>query len=317
MIRFSTLWLHPRPSACRYRPIEPHDRRLLPLSESDYPDVTRYYAEISHGNLLRYRIDENPCRVQVVQTVDTVHYVLRAMTRNILPLSELGVPASIQKYLLAPDLKGLLLIAGPQNSGKTTLAGSLVRERIERYGGAAQVIEDPPELDLDGVYKNGIIQQLDARAADVGVHGFDGAAWLATDALRADTDILFLGEVRFAQEAHTVVEKSAIDALVVTTIHASGVHTAVERLVSLSSERWGSEESANMIADALSMVLHLELSTQSVQGGESTKILRIKPLIVSGDSGHGIRSAIRARRFSELLSTSKIQIAQITNRRPT
>ena len=317
MIRFSTLWLHPTPSGCRYRPIEPDNRQLCPLPERDYPEATHHYAEISKGNLLRYRIDERPCRVQVVRTLDSVHYVLRAMSRDIPPLEELGVPMSILHHLLAPGLKGLVLIAGPQASGKTTLAGAMVRERIHCIGGAAQVIEDPPELDLGGIYENGIIQQLDARGAvDVGVPSFDRAAWLANDALRSDTDILFFGEVRFSQEAEIVVNKAPADALVITTIHASGVDTAVERLVLLSSEKLGGAEAASKaVASALSIVLHLNLSTQPVHGGHSTKVLRIRPLIVTGDSAHGIRAAIRDRRFSELNSTSKLQIAQLTNRR--
>jgi Tfp pilus assembly pilus retraction ATPase PilT len=318
MIPFSTLWLYPTPTECRYRPVERRDLRLLAIPAEDFSALTHHYAEISKGSLLRYRIDGRPCRVQTVKTVDGVHFVLRAMTKDIPPLDTLGVPASILNYLLAPKFKGLVLIAGPQGSGKTTLAGALVRERIHRFGGAAQVIEDPPELDLDGVYECGIIQQIDARGggAEAGVVGFDNAAWLANDALRSDTDILFFGEVRFPREAEIVVSKAAIDALVITTIHASGVNTAVERLVSLSTERWGgSERAAGMVASALSMILHLDLSTQPVMGGKETKVLRIKPLIVVGDSAHGIRAAIQAQRYTELQSTSRLQIAQITNRR--
>ena len=153
-------------------------------------------------------------------------------------------------------------------------------------------------------------------SASTGVTGFVRAAWLANDALRSDTDIIFFGEVRFSQEAEIVVNKAPADALVITTIHASGVDTAVERLVLLSNEKsGGAEAAAKMVASALSIVLHLDLSTQPVRGGNSTKVLRIRPLIVNGDSAHGIRAAIRDRRFSELTSTSKLQIAQLTNRR--
>jgi len=313
MIHFSTLWLYPSPSDCRYRPVEPGDRRLLPVPDEDMGRVTQMYAEISKEDLTRYRVDGRPCRVQVTHAVSGTCYILRAMSDNLPPLVDLGLATPIIREIMAPGLTGLVLIAGPQGSGKTTLAAAMVRERIKQYGGAAQVIEDPPELDLDGVHGAGVIQQIDVRSV-TDVPDNDRVAWLAADALRSDTDIIFLGEVRRPGEAETVVSQAAVGALVVTTIHALGVDTAVERLISLAGGHMDNE-AESMTASALAIVLHLDLSTQPVRGGESVKVLRVQPLIIRGQQEHGIRSAIRSKRYPELRSASQLQATQMTTGR--
>ncbi|MHB8564224.1 MAG: ATPase, T2SS/T4P/T4SS family [Acidiferrobacteraceae bacterium] len=310
-MNFSTLWLYDDPADCRYRPRETTDQILLPPPREIWSELRDLYVSLSAGqDRERVRFHDCPCRVQRVKSVgDRVSYILRALQGRILPLADLGVPRAVILRLLNPNLTKLILIAGRQGSGKTTLGGSLVRERVARYGGSAYVIEDPPELDLDAVLQHGVIQQVDVRSAPSSVPLRERLGWLAEDALRCSTDLIFLGEVRRDSDAGAVATMANVGSLVVTTIHGSDVASAVERFTNLASSYFGSD-AAPRVASSLAAVLHLSLNTVPVQGGEPIKRLMVRPVFID-ESNDGLKAQIRDRRFTALKQEEQVQTAKL------
>jgi type II secretory ATPase GspE/PulE/Tfp pilus assembly ATPase PilB-like protein len=87
-------------------------------------------------------------------------------------------------------------------------------------------IEDPVEYQLEGL--NQI--QINTKA------GLTFAAGLRT-ILRSDPDVLLVGEIRDAETARIAVQAAMTGHLVLSTLHADNVGTAVSRLVDMGVER--------------------------------------------------------------------------------
>ena len=301
---WSTLWLYGDFALCRYRPREAQDLQLLPVPDGARETLQSLYATLAvQPDSSRIHFSGTPCRAQRVTTVDGIHYVLR-----VLPLArslgDLGVPDVIAAELLQPRLDGLVLIAGKQGAGKTTLAGALVQARIQHYGGAAQVIEDPPEMAINGVMPHGLIQQIDIHSATA-VPANERLAWHTRNAVRSSTDMLFMGEVRGPSEAAAVVLQAGIGGPIITTIHAESVETAIERLMALAAHDMGAEAAASQIAAHLAAVVHLTLSSRPVESSHrhsqppsllvlSTQLLRVRP------EDAGLRSAIERHETAQI-----------------
>lgn len=308
---------------CRYRPRSPIDLRLLPVPEEDYPALADLYQRL-HDLPDQARIAAGGqawCRSQRTMTVDGPSYVLALLPR-VRTLAELGVPTVVQKTLLAPDLRGLVLIAGRQGAGKTTMAGATVQERIRRHGGSARVIEDPPEMEIHEVLPYGLIQQIDAARAPADVPPRERMAWFARSSVRSRADLLFLGEVRDASEASAVVLQSGIGGPVLTTIHADTVETAIDRLIALASRDMGVEGAAAHVAAHLAVVLHLTLSSRRIEnhprppaalppgsGDGELMVLSVRMLSVAPND-RALRSAVKRRDGAVLRQATEAQSAQ-------
>ena len=302
---WSTLWLYNDPALCRYRPRDAQDLRLLSVPDAHHESLRSLHATLAtRPDSARIHFNGHPCRAQRVTTVEGVHYILRALPLAH-SLGDLGVPDAVAAVLLEPCLEGLVLIAGKQGAGKTTLAGALVQARIQRYGGAAQVIEDPPEMAINGVMEYGLIQQIDVHSATA-VPSAERLAWHTRNAVRSSTDMLFMGEVRGPLEAAAVVLQAGIGGPIITTIHAESVETAIERLMALAAHEMGPEGAASQISAHLAAVVHLTLSSRPVETSRrhsvppppllvlSTQLLRVRP------EDAGLRSAIERHETAQI-----------------
>lgn len=303
---FSSMWLYADPKECRFRPPEPHDIELLSFKEADYDALSKLYFDIMDSHVSRYYIREIPCRIQRIQTISGISFVVRALKVSPRPLIELGMPRGVRDILMREKkIEGLILFCGAQRSGKTTMAGSLVLERIKTYGGAAQILEDPPEMDLDGFYNGGVIQQIDVQAAGFEFDVEDRLPSLAADAMRADTDILFFGEVRRAKEARVVIDMAGNGATVITTIHSSNLGMAIERLIGLAEPPSGdSDKAAAMVANALFAVIYLRLVSKDIRindGIKKQQILSVQPCFFIGKEADGMRGVIRKQQYAQYI----------------
>jgi type II secretory ATPase GspE/PulE/Tfp pilus assembly ATPase PilB-like protein len=130
--------------------------------------------------------------------------------------------------------QGLVLVTGPTGSGKTTTLYALLNS-VNDEGVNIQTIEDPIEYEIEGINQT---QTNNAR-------GLDFANGLRA-LLRADPDIILIGESRDAETAMAAVNASLTGHLVLTTLHANDSLRAVSRLLSMGVEKY-------LLADSLAL----------------------------------------------------------------
>ena len=119
---------------------------------------------------------------------------------------------------------GVILATGPTGSGKTTTLYSALRKLTTPLVKTITV-EDPVEYRLSGM-----LQVQVNRAAN-----FDfGAALRAV--LRADPDVLLVGEIRDTETAKTAMGAALTGQVVMASLHASSAATAPLRLIDLGIE---------------------------------------------------------------------------------
>ncbi len=130
--------------------------------------------------------------------------------------------------------QGLCLVTGPTGSGKTTTLYALLNS-VNSEDVNIQTIEDPIEYEIEG------INQTQTNKA----HGLDFANGLRA-LLRADPDIILIGESRDSETANAAVNASLTGHLVLTTLHANDSLRAVSRLLSMGVERY-------LVSDSLAL----------------------------------------------------------------
>jgi type II secretory ATPase GspE/PulE/Tfp pilus assembly ATPase PilB-like protein len=130
--------------------------------------------------------------------------------------------------------QGLVLVTGPTGSGKTTTLYALLNS-VNNEDVNIQTIEDPIEYEIEG------INQTQTNNA----HKLDFAAGLRA-LLRADPDIILIGESRDAETATAAINASLTGHLVLTTLHANDSLRAVSRLLSMGVEKY-------LVADSLAL----------------------------------------------------------------
>jgi type II secretory ATPase GspE/PulE/Tfp pilus assembly ATPase PilB-like protein len=130
--------------------------------------------------------------------------------------------------------QGMILVTGPTGSGKTTTLYALLNS-VNTEDVNIQTIEDPIEYEIEG------INQTQTNNA----HGLTFANGLRA-LLRADPDIILIGESRDAETANAAVNASLTGHLVLTTLHANDSLRAVSRLLSMGVEKY-------LVADSLAL----------------------------------------------------------------
>lgn len=117
--------------------------------------------------------------------------------------------------------QGLILITGPTGSGKTTtlyaLLNSVNNENINIH-----TIEDPIEYEIEGLNQT----QTDP------INGITFAEGLRR-LMRADPDVILIGETRDEETASAAINAALTGHLVLTTLHANDSLRAVSRLLAM------------------------------------------------------------------------------------
>ncbi|WP_295122519.1 ATPase, T2SS/T4P/T4SS family [uncultured Leifsonia sp.] len=121
--------------------------------------------------------------------------------------------------------RGLFLVAGPMNEGKSSTAQTLLLDTLNRIGGIAVSVEDPPERILPGVDQIPVVDTGDAAAT---------YAHHLEHIVRSDADVIYIGEIRNAATARIAQQLSEAGRLVISTIHANDGLTAMRRMLELS-----------------------------------------------------------------------------------
>lgn len=165
-------------------------------------------------------------RAAVHPTVHGENFVLRVLDRKrgIVPLPALGLrPAQMEllKLMLARP-EGMLLVAGPTGSGKTTTLYSILAHQSSE-GVNVMTLEDPVE------YLMPLIRQTSLSDA-VRMSFADGVRSL----MRQDPDVILVGEIRDADTAEMALRAAMTGHQVLSTVHANSALRTLPRIIDLA-----------------------------------------------------------------------------------
>jgi type IV pilus assembly protein PilB len=141
-------------------------------------------------------------------------------------LEALGMlPQALERFTKGfSQVHGAVLVTGPTGSGKSTSLYAAVNclNTIDRN---IITIEDPVEFQVDGITQ----VQVNPKA------GLTFASGLRS-MMRADPDIIMVGEIRDRETAQIAIEAALTGHLVLSTLHTNDAPGAVTRLIEMGIE---------------------------------------------------------------------------------
>ena len=165
-------------------------------------------------------------RVNAYHEQGRVGMVLRRINQKIPEIDELGLPPKLKDLALTP--RGMLILAGPTGSGKSTTMASMLDYRNNKVPGHIVTIEDPIEY----IYKP---RRCIFTQREVGI---DTPDWkiAVQSAMRQAPDVVCIGEVRSESSMEYAMQLAQTGHLCVFTIHANNAAQAIERITNFYSE---------------------------------------------------------------------------------
>ena len=196
---------------------------------------------------IRFRMRDRTIELRVA-TLPTVNgnedVVMRILAASKpIPLEDMGMSERNLRELKVIVAKpyGLVLCVGPTGSGKTTTLHSALGS-INTLDMKIWTAEDPVEITQPGLRQVQVQPKI----------GFDFAAAMRSF-LRADPDVIMVGEMRDKETASTGVEASLTGHLVLSTLHTNSAPETITRLVDMGLDPFS-------FADALLGVLAQRLA---------------------------------------------------------
>ncbi len=187
------------------------------LDEKRKPQDGRFSATVE-GRRIDFRVSTFP-------TENGEKVVMRILDRvkSVATLDAVGFSpedlATVRDIIKAPY--GIVLIAGPTGSGKSTTLFSILSE-LDRETQNVVSIEDPVEYEIDGVAQSQVRPEI----------GYTFAAGLRS-MLRQDPDIIMVGEIRDKETAQLAIQAALTGHLVFSTIHTNTASGVIPRLVDM------------------------------------------------------------------------------------
>lgn len=165
-------------------------------------------------------------RVNAYHEQGRVGLVLRRINQEIPSVDDLGLPQQLKELALKP--RGLLILAGPTGSGKSTSMAAMLDHRNHKLPGHIITIEDPIEY----LYKprRCIITQREI--------GIDTPDWklAVQNAMRQAPDVVCIGEVRSEHSMEHALQLAQTGHLCIFTLHANNAAQAIERIINFYQE---------------------------------------------------------------------------------
>ena len=147
--------------------------------------------------------------------------VLRTIPAEIRSFESLSLPAVLRQFCTASQ--GLVFVTGPTGSGKsTTLAAliDLINETLQKH---IITIEDPIEF----VHSN---KRSVLVHREVGEHS-ESFANALRGAMRADPDIILIGEMRNLETIRLALNCASMGMLVFGTLHTNNAPMTIDRVI--------------------------------------------------------------------------------------
>lgn len=166
-------------------------------------------------------------RVNIYTDLDSLGCAMRLVPLKPPSLQALGMPPVIEA--LTRLRSGLILVCGVTGAGKSTTLASMVAEINNREAVHIYTIEDPIEFVHRPIHS--VITQ---REVGYSTRSFASAV---RSALRADPNILLIGEMRDAETMLAALKAAETGLLVISTLHTSSATKTIQRILGIFDPR--------------------------------------------------------------------------------
>jgi twitching motility protein PilT len=214
-------------------------------------------------------------RANYLRTCDGLAAVFRLIPQTIRSLADLRLPDVLRR--LCNRRSGLILVTGPTGSGKSTTLAAMIDDINRNQARRIITVEDPLEF-IHTPLQSTIIHR------EVGEHCPSFAQALHS-AVRADPDVLLIGEMRDSATIHQALNCAAMGALVFATLHTNSAAKTIDRIIGA----FPADEQAQvraMLAETLEAVVAQQLCRRRSGGG---RVAALEILLHTAALPHTIR----------------------------
>jgi twitching motility protein PilT len=204
-----------------------------------------------------YQLDEHSrFRTNYFKESNGYAAAFRLIPTKISTLEELGIPVVVKEFAYLRG--GLVLVTGPTGSGKTTTQAALIDFINQNFSKHVVTIEEPIEFVHNN--KHSIITQREVPG--------DSSSFPAAlrAALREDTDIVLIGEMRDLETISLALTAAETGLLVIGTLHTNNARKTVDRMIDAFPAERQSQARA-MLANSLRGVVAQLLLKRSDRAG--------------------------------------------------
>lgn len=159
-------------------------------------------------------------RIHVFRRHPGISAAFRIIPHEVPTIASLALPPAIEKMLR--QRAGLILVTGPTNSGKSTTLAAMVDHLNANTTGHILTLEDP--LEFIHTPKKCLINQR-----QIGEHSRSFAAALK-GALRADPNVVLVGEMRDLETISLALSAAELGLLVLGTLHTKSAAQTIGRV---------------------------------------------------------------------------------------
>lgn len=183
--------------------------------------------------------------------------VFRLIPTKIATLEQLGIPEVVKEFGTVRG--GIVLVTGPTGSGKSTTLAALIDYINTNHTKHIITVEEPIEFVHNN--KRSIITQR-----EVPEHAASFAAGLRA-AMREDTDIVLVGEMRDLETISLALTAAETGLLVFGTLHTNNARKTVDRMIDVFPADQQSQVRTMLSASLRGVVAQLLLKKTPEAGG--------------------------------------------------
>jgi twitching motility protein PilT len=195
-------------------------------------------------------------RVHALRTTDGIALAIRILRDTIPTMEELRLPGIVAS--LARLDRGLIVFCGPTGSGKSTSMAAIVAEMNRCTARRIVTIEDPIEYrhtsEKSLVTQRGVGRDTTSFAAAV------------NGALRADPDVIVIGEMRETETMGAALAAAETGHVVLTTLHTGSAVQSIDRILDAFAGVRGEQMRAQLAAGLTAVVCQRLVPNARVPG---------------------------------------------------
>ena len=210
--------------------------------------------------------------------------VFRVIPDRVSTLEELHLPPALKKFTTYNQ--GIVLVTGPAGSGKSSTMAALIDIINDERHDHVVTVEDPIEFIFES--RNCNVNQRHVRR-----HTVSFASALRS-AMRADPDVIMVGEMRDLETISMAITAAETGHLVIGTLHTTNAVRSIDRVIDVFPPREQDQIRA-MVSESMRGVISQQLLTRADGLG-------VEPALEVMFSTPAVGNMIREQKTFQLLS---------------